>query len=69
MDQASIYQRMAAKWLEIAERTPSVRLKRCYMRRSLKYRTLAASSENEELADERRQRPDSGDANERQNKQ
>jgi hypothetical protein len=70
MDQASIYRQMAAKWLEIAERTPNVKLKRCYLRRAMEYRTLAASSETEKG----RTSANSGpilviQANEQQNKQ
>jgi hypothetical protein len=44
MNRAWIYRQMAAKWLEIAARTPNLQLKQCYMDRAMEYRTLAVSS-------------------------
>jgi hypothetical protein len=60
MNHVLIYRQMAAKWLEIAEHTSNAGLKRCYMRRAMAYRALAASSQKRKLAAERPGRSDLG---------
>jgi hypothetical protein len=42
MDKATIYQLMASKWLETAERVEHRSLKRCYAKRALSYQAMAA---------------------------
>ena len=45
MEQADIYQKLAAKWLEIAREARLPHLKRCYRSRALRYRKLAGMRE------------------------
>jgi len=48
MKQASVYRRLAAKWLEAAEHVENRSLKRCYAKRALTYEALAATAEQQE---------------------
>lgn len=43
MDREAVFQLLATKWFETAERVENRSLKRCYTKKALRYQAMAAS--------------------------
>lgn len=46
LGQATVCRKMAEKWIEIAQETQNPALRRCYLEKALRYRTMAAMHEH-----------------------